>query len=71
MRLLGQRDAVVQIIIGQDLPLLDGVAQFREMGESDRIRFRTTMLQKYRSGQQSWQKDRVVGTIMEKDWWLK
>ncbi len=70
-----KRDAVVQIIVGKDLQRLDGLAQFRAMSESDKIRFRQAMLQKYRSllpsEQQAWQNDQIVGSILGKDWWLK
>lgn len=70
-----KQDAAVQAIIGEDLPRLDGVAQLRDMSESDQTRFRSEMLQKYRTlsflEQQSWQKDQVVGIIMGKGWWLK
>ncbi len=70
-----KRDAVVQLIIGQDLARLDGVANFRNMSVSDKIRFQQVMLQKYRSlspsEQQAWQKDEIVGAIMGKDWWLQ
>ena len=68
-----KRDAVVQIIIGQDLQRLDGLAQFRELGESDKAQFRAAMLQKYRSlpvaDQQAWQHDQIVGNILGRDWW--
>ena len=70
-----KRDAVVQNIIGQDLPRLDGVSQVLDMSETDRIQYRHAMLQKYRSlspsEQKAWQNDEVVGLIMGKDWWLK
>ena len=70
-----KRDAVVQIIIGKDLQRLDGLAQFRNMSEPDKIQFRQAMLQKYRSlsqsEQQAWQNDQIVGSIMGKDWWVK
>jgi hypothetical protein len=68
-----KRDAVVQIILGPDLPRLDGLAQFREMSEPDKIQFRGAMLEKYRSlpraDQQAWQHDQIVGNILGRDWW--
>jgi hypothetical protein len=68
-----KRDAVVQIILGPDLPRLDGLAQFREMSEPEKIEFRGAMLQKYRSlpraDQQAWQNDQIVGNILGKSWW--
>jgi len=68
-----KQDAVVQIIIGQDLQRLDGLAQFREMSEPEKAQFRQAMLQKYRSlpvvDQRAWQNDQIVGNIMGRDWW--
>ena len=70
-----KRDPLVQMIIGEDLSRLDSVAQFRDMSEPAKVRFRTTMLNEYRSlsstQQQSWQKDQIVGMIMGEDWWRK
>lgn len=70
-----KRDAVVRIIIGKDLPRLDGVAEFQELSESDKIEFRRAILQKYRllppTEQPAWQNDRVIGAIMGRDWWPK
>jgi hypothetical protein len=70
-----KRDAVAQIIIGQDLQRLDGLAQFRDMSEPDKLQFRQTMLQKYRSlspaDQQIWRNDPIVSSIMGSEWWLK
>jgi hypothetical protein len=70
-----QRDAVVQNLIGPDLPRLDALGQYREMNAADQARFRQAMLQKYRAltlpEQQSWQSDKIVGSILGKDWWLK
>jgi hypothetical protein len=69
------RDPVVQIIIGQDLQRMDGLAQFQGMSESDKVLFRQSMLQRYRSlspsEQQAWQNDQIVGNIMGRDWWTK
>ncbi|HEX4143581.1 MAG TPA: hypothetical protein VHY91_08615 [Pirellulales bacterium] len=68
-----KRDPVVQIILGQDLPRLDGLAQFRELSEPDQTEFRHAMLEKYRSlsapDQQLWRSDQIVGNIMGRDWW--
>jgi hypothetical protein len=68
-----KRDPVVQIIFGQDLQRLDGLAQFREMSDPDKTEFRQAMLQKYRSlplaDQQAWHHDQIVGNIMGRDWW--
>ena len=68
-----KRDAVVQIILGPDLPRLDGLAQFRELSEPEKNQFRGAMLEKYRSlplaDQQAWQKDQIVGNILGRDWW--
>ncbi len=70
-----KRDTVVQLIIGQDLQRLDGLAEFRDMSEEDKIQFRQAMLQKYaslsRADQQAWQKDQVIGNILGRDWWPK
>lgn len=69
-----KRDTVVQIIIGQDLQRLDGLAEFRDMSEPDRNQFRQAMLQKYQSlsadDQQVWQKDQIIGNILGREWWL-
>jgi hypothetical protein len=70
-----QRDAVVQVILGQDLPRLDALAQVRELSEPDKARFRQAMVEKFRSlsaaDQQAWQKDQIVEGVLGKDWWLK
>lgn len=70
-----KRDAVVQILIGQDLQRLDGLAQYREMSEPDKSEFRAAMLEKYRSlaaaDQQAWQNDQIVSGILGRDWWQK
>jgi hypothetical protein len=70
-----KRDAVAQIVVGQDLQRLDGLAQFRDMSEPDKVQFRQTMLQKYRSlspaDQQTWRDDPIVNSIMGSEWWLK
>jgi hypothetical protein len=70
-----KRDTVVQIIIGQDIERLEGLAEFREMSEPDKDQFRQAMLEKYRAlpaaDQQAWQRDQIVGNILGRDWWLK
>lgn len=70
-----KRDAVVQIIVGQDLQRLDGLAAFLDMSEGEKSQFRQAMLQKYQSlpptDQQAWQKDQIIGNIMGRDWWPK
>lgn len=70
-----KRDTVVQIIIGQDLQRLDGLAEFRDMSEPDKDQFRQAMLEKYRSlsvaDQQAWQKDQIIGNILGREWWLR
>jgi hypothetical protein len=70
-----KRDAVAQIVVGQDLQRLDGLAQFRDMSEPDKVQFRQSMLQKYRSlspaDQQIWRNDPIVTSIMGSEWWLK
>jgi hypothetical protein len=70
-----KRDPVVQIILGQDLPRLDGLAQFRGLSESEKSHFREAMREKYHSlagaDRQTWQHDQVIGDIMGRDWWQK
>lgn len=68
-----RRDAVVQIVIGRDLERLDAVAEFRDLSESDRIRFRQRMMQKYHSltpeRQQDWRSDPIVELLLGRNWW--
>ena len=68
-----KRDAVVQLIIGQDVLRLDGVAEFRAMDPSDQTNFRSEMLAQYRSlpaeQQRAWQNDQVIGLVMGRNWW--
>jgi hypothetical protein len=69
-----KRDAVVQIIIGQDVDRLDGVADYRAMSLADQASFRDAMLRKYRSlpvtEREVWQRDQIIALVMGKDWWL-
>ena len=44
-----KRDPVVQAVIGEDLPRLDGFARFQDMDEADKSRFRQALLDRYRS----------------------
>jgi len=70
-----KRDGAVQAIIGQDLQRLDGLAQFRDMSEPDRARFRQSLRQKYQSlsavEQQTWRDDPIIASILGSEWWLK
>jgi hypothetical protein len=69
------RDVVAQNIIGPDLERLAAAAEFRDMNEQDQLRFRSAMLEKYRSlsrvEQQTWQTDPIVAVVLGKDWWVK
>lgn len=70
-----KRDAVIQALIGKELPRLDGVAEFRELSEPDKLEFRRAMLAKYRllsaAEQRAWQSDQIVGLIMGREWWTR
>jgi hypothetical protein len=70
-----KRDAVAQIVIGQDMPRLDGLAQYRSMSGDDRQRFRQAMIDKYHGltpqEQQAWQSDPILSSVMGGNWWLK
>lgn len=70
-----KRDAVIQSIIGQDLQRLDGVSQIRDMSESERLKYRQAMIQKYRllppAEQMAWQNDEIIGMVLGKEWWLR
>jgi hypothetical protein len=70
-----KQDGVVQSIVGQDLQRLDGLSQFRDLSDADKVQFRQTMLQKYRSlspsEQQTWRNDPIVGSILGTEWWQR
>jgi hypothetical protein len=69
-----KRDAVVQILIGDELPRLDAYAEYRTMDPADQARFRQQLVAKYRimpdTEQAAWRNDPIVASILGKDWWL-
>lgn len=74
-RELWRRDAMVQSILRPELSRLDGLAQYEQLSEADKGRFRDDVRAKYRAlpadQQKAWQQDSILARVMGSNWWLE